>query len=301
MKVFSIKPWASIPWAYRTGRQKIHYSISLLSGIYLFFYLGIIWLGSHLLPQSRSNTNAMAILIDTSLSMSATDVKPTRYSHALEIASWVINRYDAAYITIPFGGVPIVRTPASSDKQWIIHTLQQYSLWSYHVNSASMGSAPGNAIWLAWWYLRNSSASQKSILLLGDWNTNTGYSIDAFLPYLVQDNIKILICAIWDDNYILGRNHADSDVINTIDVDRITSIIEKSNGKRWTCNDSKQAIDNILQPLQQIQENPKILVWDMIQTIWQNQVARYIALACILYTIVTSLWWYIRYIFYKEQ
>ena len=44
--------------------------------------------------------------------------------------------------------------------------------------------------------LRTQPTKNKTILLLGDGNTNTGLTIDTFIPHLQQDNIQLLICAI---------------------------------------------------------------------------------------------------------
>ena len=78
--------------------------------------------------------------------MTAADVKPNRYAQALSITSGLISQYNANYITIPFGAIPIIRTPLSADRPGIIQVLTQYSLGSYHVNDLYMGSAPGSAI-----------------------------------------------------------------------------------------------------------------------------------------------------------
>jgi uncharacterized protein with von Willebrand factor type A (vWA) domain len=51
-------------------------------------------------PQQQ---NAVAILLDTSISMSANDVLPNRYRHAISIATGLMESYQADYITIPFG------------------------------------------------------------------------------------------------------------------------------------------------------------------------------------------------------
>lgn len=304
MRIVSWKPWSSIPLSHQTRKQKLHTIAIFSASIWCLLYIWFVWLYSYFTANITipSQQSAVAILIDTSISMSANDVLPNRYRHAISIATWLMQSYDASYITIPFGWLPLVRTPWSQDIQWIEKVLSQFNLWWYHVNQAYMWSAPWNAIWLARDYLKRYTTQQKTIVLLWDGNTNTWYSIDAFLPYLVQDEIQLIICAMWDTENVLGNNHADSPIVNAIDLDRLTYITEQTNGKRWICNDKDEAVENITTQLRAwtiVQTD--LILWDIIRNIWTYPALHFISIISILYLLITSLRGFIRYIFYTDQ
>jgi hypothetical protein len=115
----ALTPWAKIPWKYKNIWQKIYYSLFFCSIAYFVFYIGVYWLSLYQNNniEKDSSSHAIAILLDTSLSMSAADVKPNRYAQALSIAQGLISSFPASYITIPFGAIPLVRTPWSTDTQ----------------------------------------------------------------------------------------------------------------------------------------------------------------------------------------
>jgi hypothetical protein len=136
----SLTPWARTPRKYKSIRQKIYSTLFFCSIAYFAFYISVYGLSLYQnnKVEKDSSSHAIAILLDTSLSMSAADVKPNRYAQALSIAQGLISSFPASYITIPFGAIPLVRTPWSTDTEGAQHVLGQYSLGSYHVNDAYM-------------------------------------------------------------------------------------------------------------------------------------------------------------------
>lgn len=303
MRLVSWRPWSNIPLSFQTRKQKLHTIVVYIATARCIFYIWCIWLYAYFTANTTIPIKewAVAVLIDTSISMSATDVLPNRYRHAISIATGLMQAYDANYITIPFGWLPLVRTPWSQDTQGIEKVLSQFNLWWHHVNQVYMWSAPWNAIWLAWDYLKKYPTEQKTIVLLWDGNTNTWYTIDAFLPYLVQDKIQLIICAMWDTENVLGLNHADSPIINAIDLDRMTYITQQTNGKRWICNDQKEAVENITTQLRAwTVVKTDIIISDSIRTIWTKPLLHFLSIISILYLLITSLRGFIWYIFYSE-
>lgn len=301
MHIVSRRPWSRIPRRFQTTKEKIHSILLFVGSAWILLYVWGMWLYTYLVTYNPIPTNAVAILLDTSISMSANDVIPNRYRHAISIATWLMHNYPAAYITIPFGWIPTVRTPWSEDSNGIETVMSQYNLWSYHVNQAYMWSAPGNAIWLARDYLKKYPWSKKTIVILWDGNTNTWYSIDAFLPYLVQDKIELLICAMWDTENVLWRNYADSDIVNAIDLDRMTYITQQTNGKRWICNNTEEAVERLMLKIREWTTlNTTLHLWDNIRTMRQNPVLHWITIGLVLYILITTTRGFIRYIFYTE-
>lgn len=245
-----------------------------------------------------SSENSVAILIDTSLSMTAADVSPNRYTHAVGIASGIVAGFPANYITIPFGAIPIVRTPFSQDRLGIQQVLSQYSLWSHHVNDAYMWSAPWNAIGLAWSHLTTQTSKHKTIVLLWDGNTNTWYTIDTFLPLLQKDNIQLIICAIGQSWYVLWTNYADTAVVSSLDVARLDFLTQKTWGKRRICNNIPEAVDRVTMRLK---EQTVIDTWRnlRIYDLLKNKDRHYIIIAGLIYSIISLVMTYIYYEIYR--
>lgn len=302
MHIVSRKPWSKIPWKFLSYKQLLNRALLIVWSARSLFYVWIIGLFMEFVYTPPAQQNAVAIVLDTSISMSANDVLPNRYRHAISIATWLIESYQADYITIPFGWIPTVRTPWSHDTAWINQVLSQFNLWSHHVNQAYMWSAPWNAIGLAWDYLKKHPATKKTIVLLWDGNTNTWYTIDAFLPYLVQDKIALLICAMGDTENVLGINYADSNIVNAIDLDRLNYITSQTNWKRWICNDKNESVERLKTTIRQwsitsLQYGIGASIASMRHNVWLH----WVTIIAILYILYRTTRGFIRYIFYSEE
>ena len=212
--------------------------------------------------------------------MSAADIKPSRYAQALGIANELMTSFPASYITIPFAAIPLERTPRSTDTAWIQQVLGQNSLGSYHINDAYMGSAPGNAIWYAWNALRSYPSKKRTILLLGDGNTNTWYAIDSFIPYLQRDHVQLYICVIGQSGYVLWQNYADQAITTSLDTGHLDGITQATNGQWWMCNTRQGAVSHIIIALSKSAQNE-----NFISTLPMNDL-HIIALYCIIYNIL---------------
>jgi hypothetical protein len=189
---------SSIPRNFQTTTQKWHTTFSRSSSLCILAYIGIgIRIGAmHPTQNTAVRDSTIALLMDTSLSMSATDILPNRYQHMQSIVSGLVTSYPAEYIGIPFGAMPLVRTPRSRDEVGIRTVLGDDTLGSYHLSLEYMGSAPGNAVGFAIHELINTPSSHKTIVLLGDGNINTGYNRETFLPAIIQHRISLLVCSI---------------------------------------------------------------------------------------------------------
>ncbi len=281
----AITPWANIPWKYKSVWEKTYSILFICSAGYFLFYICVYWISLYKYNkvQSDSDSHAIAILIDTSLSMSAADVLPNRYTHAVSIAQWLVSSFPASYITIPFASTPLVRTPWSTDTAGIKDVLSQYTLWSHHVNDAYMWSAPWNAIWYAWNALRNYKTQKKTIILLWDSSTNTWYSIDSFIPYLQRDKIELYICVIWENEYILWQSYSDTQIKTIVDTGRMDAITKATNGKRWNCNARQSAINQIHFALDESEHSESFLTWLPMDKL------HILAVICLWYNIIIIL------------
>jgi hypothetical protein len=49
-----------------------------------------------------------------------------------------------------------------------------------------------------------------------------------------------------DTENILGRNYADSNIVNAVDLDRLTYITQNTNGKWWICNNNEESVERLI-------------------------------------------------------
>lgn len=291
------RPRASIPRKYKTLWSKINSVISTI--LFLFCLTYVIWWGILSVKEKqeldKTPQNAIAILMDTSLSMSSNDVKPNRYEHALGIVWWLLNKFDATYFTIPFGWSPILRTPISTDTFGIKQVLNNYTLWSYHVSESYLGSAPWNAIGFARDLLSKIPAERKTILLIGDGDTNTWFTIDTFIPYLQKDNIDLLVCAIGEIWYPIGVDYVGATIMSERNVSRLDYITSQTKGKWRVCNDREEALKRIIMQLKDttiFKTNQKFY---LATKLWENPILHAIAISSLGYFVLMAVLSYLKY------
>lgn len=124
-----------IPWKHQTNIQKTHAVLSFLTGSCIIIYVVLgIRIGSLSPSNTDAHEHAIALLMDTSLSMSSTDIAPNRYEHMIGIISGLVQSYPAEYVAIPFGAMPLLRIPSTRDELGIRTVLGDDSLGSYHLS-----------------------------------------------------------------------------------------------------------------------------------------------------------------------
>lgn len=102
---------ANSPW------QKLRRNILLLLQLLLLIAM-VIALARPAIPTSSLAQGSVVLLLDASASMSATDVQPNRFSHALTLVEEVINDLgsDSQLTLIKVGSVPEVLAASEQDK-----------------------------------------------------------------------------------------------------------------------------------------------------------------------------------------
>lgn len=297
------RPRADIPRRYKTLWSKINNVISSI--LFAFCLIYIIWGGILSVKEKqdldKTPKNAIAILMDTSLSMSSNDIKPNRYEHALNIIWWLLNTFDATYFTIPYGGVPILRTPISTDTFGINKVLNNYSLWSYHVSQSYLWSAPWNAIGFARDLLSKIPAERKTILLIGDGDTNTWFTIDSFIPYLQKDSIDLLICTIGEIWYSIWVDYVDATILSERNVNRLDFITSETKGKWRVCNNRDESIKRIVMQLKDtsiFKTNEKFY---LVTKLWENPILHAIAIGALGYFVLMAGLSFLKYFTHRKQ
>ncbi|MCX7641587.1 MAG: VWA domain-containing protein [Elusimicrobiales bacterium] len=127
----------------------------------------------HILRQEIPPTEGVDIMlvIDTSLSMAAEDLKPNRLEAAKKAAEeFVLKRKNDRIGLVVFGGVGFLSCPLTLDHSAVIGFLKRIQLGM----TKSDGTAIGDAILIALNHLKRSKSKTKIMILLTDGRSNTG-------------------------------------------------------------------------------------------------------------------------------
>jgi len=133
------------------------------------------------------------LVIDTSLSMQAPDLMPTRLEAAKQTAKeFVMKRKNDRIGVVVFGGVAYLSCPLTLDHDAVNGLIDQIQPGM----TKSDGTAIGDAILVATNHLKNSKAKSKIMILLTDGRSNTGVVGDPITAAKLTSQFGIKIYTI---------------------------------------------------------------------------------------------------------
>lgn len=133
------------------------------------------------------------LVMDTSLSMGAEDLKPNRLEAAKKAAEeFVYKRKNDRIGIVVFGGVAFLSCPLTLDHQAVIGFLRRIQLGM----TKSDGTAIGDAILVGLNHLKNSKSKSKIMVLLTDGRSNTGIVQDPLTSARMTKEFGIKIYTI---------------------------------------------------------------------------------------------------------
>jgi Ca-activated chloride channel family protein len=123
------------------------------------------------LPEDEGRGVDIVLAVDSSLSMSANDLTPSRLGAAKEIAkSFVKGRVSDRIGLVTFGGAPLLMCPPTTDYDALRERLDDLAPGI----TKSDGTAIGDGLVAAARRLKDASAKSKVVVLLTDGRSNTG-------------------------------------------------------------------------------------------------------------------------------
>ncbi|MFH1353502.1 MAG: VWA domain-containing protein [bacterium] len=139
--------------------------------------------------EEVKNARDIFLVIDTSMSMDAIDIKPSRISVAKkESRSFVENRLHDRIGVVIFGGVAAIRCPLTFDHTSVADIIDEI----HSGMTGEDGTAIGDGISVAVKHLASSAAKTKIIVLVTDGANNRGVIEPALAAELAKNlNIKI--------------------------------------------------------------------------------------------------------------
>lgn len=202
----------------------------LLIRAFIYCLLILAVAGTTLWYEGKTSNFDYVFAIDTSSSMLAEDLKPSRLEAAKQAAiSFVdiVPRGDKIGI-VTFASISIIELMSSSDSEKIKNTISNIELQEVG------GTAIGDAI------ITSSNLFQenksKLIILLTDGQSNAGIEPDLALNYAKQKGITIHTIGVATPE---GGNVSELGYVSKLDEELMKRIAEQTNGKFYIANNAQ--------------------------------------------------------------
>jgi len=215
-------------------KPKFIVPLSLLRYTYWIFYVSLLlslFVSLVILPLQLSFVDTkyvlaeknipVQIIFDVSLSMSANDIEPSRFSAAKNALIWLVHHLDWYYMSlITFSWKPFVFLPFSSDASAIITALNTMNLGDFPPVQDFLWTAIGDAMLLGIHNLQQFS-DQKTyapgiVVLITDGDSNVGFDPLDIISYYKKTDIPLYVFWVGQENYMIGQDSWHDSVVTDI-------------------------------------------------------------------------------------
>lgn len=182
---------------------------------------------------NREPAYAAQILFDVSLSMTAKDLPPSRFSVAKGFVSNLIQSLPQyQWSTLFFSWLPVLRTAYSSDTIATITNISSLSMGDFPPTENFVGTAIGDALLLALGNIKHIQWDVRPFfILITDGDSNKWYDPEQILPTLKQLNIPVYTIWLGAGSTIIGTDTFGTSVYTDINLDLLKHIAKETWGK----------------------------------------------------------------------
>ncbi|MDE7412519.1 MAG: VWA domain-containing protein [Muribaculaceae bacterium] len=189
--------------------------------------------------SSRVEGTDIVLCLDISSSMLATDLKPTRFQAAKEVAQKFVNqRTDDNIGLVVFSGESLSLMPLTADKTALVNAVSNVQM-----GALNDGTAIGDGLSSAINRLISGKAKSKSIILLTDGTNNAGdVAPNTAAQIAKQKGIKIYTIGVGTNGSIKITDpygFSTTTMETKIDEQALKSIADLTKGKYFRATDSK--------------------------------------------------------------
>ena len=192
---------------------------------------------------SRVEGTDIVLAMDISSSMLATDLKPTRFDVAKEVAQKFVNqRTDDNIGLVVFSGETLSLMPLTNDKPALINAIS-----AIKTGMLNDGTAIGDGLSSAVNRLTSGKAKSKSIILLTDGTNNAGDVAPSTAAQIAKEKgIKIYTIGVGTNGSIQitdSYGFSTTTMETKIDESALKQIASLTNGKYFRATDAKMLRD----------------------------------------------------------
>ncbi|MDE6717051.1 MAG: VWA domain-containing protein [Muribaculaceae bacterium] len=203
--------------------------------------------------SSRVEGTDIVLCLDISTSMLATDLAPTRFQAAKDVARKFVNqRPDDNIGLVVFSGESLSLMPLTADKTALINAVS-----SVEMGALNDGTAIGDGLSSAINRLISGKAKSKSIILLTDGTNNAGDVAPSTAAQIAkQKGIKIYTIGVGTNGSIQITDpygFSTTTMETKIDEQTLKNIADLTNGKYFRATDSKM-LNEIFQEIDSLEK-----------------------------------------------
>ncbi len=203
--------------------------------------------------SSRVEGTDIVLCLDISTSMLATDLAPTRFQAAKDVARKFVNqRTDDNMGLVVFSGESLSLMPLTTDRTALINAIS-----SVDMGALNDGTAIGDGLSSAINRLVSGKAKSKSIILLTDGTNNAGDVAPSTAARIAaQKGIKIYTIGVGTNGTITITDpygFSNTTMETKIDEGALKSIAEMTKGKYFRATDSRM-LNDIFQEIDSLEK-----------------------------------------------
>lgn len=201
----------------------------------------IIGISSPVLQEQIPSTNTDYVLaIDSSSSMLASDLEPTRFEAAKTVSNDFIGQLSnqTEIGVISFAGEVSKETEPVADKQLVRSRINAID------TGDTAGTAIGNAIFTSSSMLIDNSNKSRTVILITDGRNNVGSSVNESVEFAENNNVTINAIGIGQSNRsteqygLVEGNNASRAQFPNLDVQELYHATNSTGGKLITVSDT---------------------------------------------------------------
>lgn len=200
--------------------------------IALLLPLNISWVKDKVFYKKK--TLNIQVIFDVSLSMTADDIKPSRFQWAKDsVYNLVENLPWYNFSMISFSWIPFVWSPFSDATDAILTKIGNMSMWDFPPTRKFVGTAIWDSLILAVDNLMEASKKDEKpgiIILITDWDSNKWVDPLQAAKIAKSKDIPIYTLGIWRSDYLVWRDKFWGDVRTEINLDLLEDISKESWG-----------------------------------------------------------------------
>lgn len=212
------------------------------------------------------------IILDVSLSMAANDLSPSRFVAAKNSLISLVQQLDGYYLSlITFSWKPFIYIPFSSSSSAIISKLTSMNLGDFPPVKDFLWTAIGDAMLLGVQNLQQFAHQETYkpwiVILITDGDSNLWFDPMQVISYYQKIQVPIFILGVGQENYLIGRDSWNDEVITSINLTLLQELASKTWGKFYRVLGEKSFADFFAQLSQDIvshqQQKIENIFWNL--------------------------------------
>jgi len=191
--------------------------------------------------QAQATGSDYVIAVDTSSSMLATDLEPTRLEAAKSVSSTFTSQLSnqTEIGSLSFSGRINNKTQIKADKEEVREFISRYEVGAY------AGTAIGDAVYTSTNMLINTEEN-RTLILITDGISNTGRSVNESIQYAQDRQVKINTIGIGESKENEQTTNSSEIQYPNLNSSRLRQISNATDGAYSTVTSRKELEDTLL-------------------------------------------------------